>query len=254
MNCAWHIRQLGADVAMVSAVGNDDLGMASLATLNTSGIDCTHVAIRPESTGIVDIMLTNGQPDYTIRENVAWDCIPRPKADFSGELLYFGTLAQRTQKNRATLNALISQPFTHRFFDINLRQEYYSREIICAGLSHATVVKLNEEERASVCSMLQIDDQRELIERFNLHALIVTLGELGAELFTPDQHVTSRAAPVVLVDAVGAGDAFSAVMCVALMNQTSLSEALQKACDVGAYVVQHRGAQVELPQQFSFAS
>ena len=102
--------------------------------------------------------------------------------------------------------------------------------------------------------MLQIDDQRELIVRFNLHALIVTLGELGAELFTPDEHVTARAAPVVLVDAVGAGDAFSAVMCVALMNQMSLSEALQKACDVGAYVVQHRGGQVELPKEFSFAS
>jgi fructokinase len=251
MNCAWHIRQLGATVAMVSAVGDDELGSASLDTLKHAGIDFTHVGVRPESTGIVDIVLNNGQPNYTIRENVAWDYITRPNEPVTGDLLYFGTLAQRSRMNRATLNALLENPFAHRFFDVNLRQTYYSQSTIHDGFAHATVVKMNEEEWTEVRAMLGNDDQHTLIQRFDLHALIITLGDRGAELFTPDEHVTAQSTPVELVDAVGAGDAFSAVFCVALMKAMSFAGSLQRACDVGAYVVQHRGAQVELPEIFA---
>jgi len=252
MNCAWHIRQLGTEVAMVSAVGDDELGSASVDALENAGIECTHVGIRPESTGVVDIELSNGQPRYTIRENVAWDYIPLPKEPLAGELLYFGTLAQRSHWNRNTLNALYALPFAHRFFDVNLRQPYYSHSVIRDGLEQATVVKMNDEEWSAVRAMLDIDDQHALIRHYDLHALIITLGDRGAELFTANDHTTARSAPVKLLDAVGAGDAFSAVCCVALMNAISIAEALQRACDVGAYVVQHRGAQVELPKAFAF--
>ena len=251
-NCAWHIRQLGAKVSMVSAVGDDELGAAAVGTLKNAGVECTHTGIRPESTGVADVVLSNGQPRYTIRENVAWDYIPLPKETFAGDLLYFGSLAQRSDWNRNTLNALFALPFANRFFDVNLRQPYYSHSVIHEGLEQATVVKMNDAEWSTIREMLDIGDQNALIRQYDLHALIITLGDRGAELFTANNHTTARSTPVEPLDAVGAGDAFSAVCCVALMNQMTLAEALQRACDVGAYVVQHRGAQLKLPKTFAF--
>ena len=247
LNCAWYIRQFGLDAGMVSAVGDDEPGKEALSALDSAGIDCRHVCTRPEATGIVDIELRDGEPEYTIRERAAWDHIEEVDGVAVGDLLYYGTLAQRSEINRETLSRLQRHPFNHRYYDVNFRQHYMTPEIVSSSLEQATIVKLNEDEWERVSDMCSLKEKSDLLERFSIDGAIITLGERGAEFYSPNTQMSTSIDAVDVVDAVGAGDAFSAVMCAALIKRYPIEGVLKLACQVGAYVVQHRGAQVNLP-------
>jgi fructokinase len=253
LNCAWHIRQLGIDAGLVSAVGDDEAGQTALSALEAADIDHRHVRVRPEATGLVDIELKDGEPDYTIREGVAWDHIEKTDGVAVGDLLYFGTLSQRTEVNRQTLSNLQRLPFTHRFYDVNFRQHYLTPEIVTTSLTRATTVKLNEDEWEQISSMFDLKEKGELLEQFSLEGVVITLGDRGAEYYSSNTQMSTSSDPVEVVDAVGAGDAFSAVICAALIKRIPVEGVLKLACRVGAYVVQQRGAQVDLPEDLCSA-
>ena len=147
LNFAWNLRQLGFPVAMISAVGRDDLGQQARDFLTRADIDQQWVAARDEPTGTVDVFLQDGQPSYTIRSGVAWDYIETmPPLDQPPDLIYYGTAAQRSPANRPGLEHLLAANPRHRFFDVNLRQDAYAEETVLFGLEAATIVKLNDDE------------------------------------------------------------------------------------------------------------
>lgn len=249
LNVAWYLRQLGVPVAMISAVGRDAFGRSALAALRRAGIDTALVAEREEPTGTVGVSLRDGQPEYEIRESVAWDHIRIPEHTVTGgSLLCYGSIAQRTPENRATLAALFAAGFEHRLFDINLRKGC-SDEVVLASLSKATMVKMNEDEWGTLQRMTGAADAEDFRRRYGLRALVVTRGKAGALLCIPSGCHEYPVKPVNVVDAVGAGDAVSAVLGAALIRSIPLELAMPMACQVGSYVVQHRGAQVKLPAE-----
>ena len=248
LNFAWNLRQFGFAVAMVSAVGGDELGEEVRQFLRRSGIEETWMSDRPEPTGTVDIRLAEGEPEFTVNENVAWNHIELSRElEVQPELIYFGTLAQRTDLNRITLRRLLQFNPRHRFFDINLRQDYYSTDIILEGLRDATILKLNEEEWDVVRRITRQDTPAQMVERFDLEMIALTRGDQGATLYIPDQIFSSQSAPVPVVDTVGAGDAFSGALAAGVMLGADLTQTLEIACAAGAAVVQHPGAQIALP-------
>ena len=249
LNFAWYLRQFGVTVAMVSAIGRDRLGSRVQAALSQADVMQDYVARVNAPTGTVDVKLTNGQPQYIINEGVAWDQITlNALPQRAPQLLYFGTLAQRTAVNRATLNYLLDMAPAHCFFDVNLRQHYYNDEILLQGLRKSSIVKLNEDEWMVLSRAIGEADPLKAAQRFSLQALIVTCGERGASLYSPACEAHASSPRVTVVDAVGAGDAFSATIAAAAIRGYPLEQALQLACDVGAYVVTVRGAQTTLPE------
>jgi fructokinase len=248
LNFAWYLRQFGIRVGMISAVGHDSLGERAQTILRQAHVDQTYVTLANVPTGTVDVSLTNGQPQYVINEGVAWDNITlAAQLPHVPQLLYFGTLAQRTIANRTTLQKLLAMNSQHRFFDINLRQHYYSDEILLESLKKSTLVKLNEDEWTVLSRMTAETDPLQTVQRYGLQALIITRGERGASLYRPIGETHAASPKVTVVDAVGAGDAFSAAMAAAAIRGVPLDRALQVACEVGAFVVTVRGAQTTLP-------
>ena len=250
LNCGWYLRQFGIDVQMVSAMGNDQRGEQAKKLMQEAGIHLELVGRRDEPTGYVTVELSNGEPNYTIHEGVAWDHIEldsseAPKAD----LLYFGSLAQRTEVNRDALKCLLGNGTKHRLFDVNLRQHYYSEEILRDGLEAASLLKCNHEEWEVIKKVACIDRPVELAERFGIQAIVITMGANGAELHLGDQTMQAQSKASKVADTVGAGDAVAAVLGAALVKGRDLREALSSAMEVGAFVVGQRGAQAELPEE-----
>ena len=248
LNFAYYLSQLGISVAMVSAIGNDELGDRALSLLVKAGIDCRWVAESDKPTGVVEVSLIDGQPSYSIIEGVAWDFIPNP-VDIGGELFYLGTLAQRSPGNSKIAHNISHHHFKHVFLDVNLRQHYYSPQIIVSSLSHATFVKMSEDEWPVIAKITATTSLEALITKYSLRGVALTKGAAGAEIITSGNRLVHAGFPAVVVDAVGAGDAFSAVIAAALLKNISLESALEVACRVGAYIVSKAGAQVPLPDE-----
>ena len=250
LNFAWNLRQLGFPVAMVSAVGRDALGRQARDFLREADIAQQWVADRDEPTGTVDVFLQDGQPFYTILSGVAWDFIEnQPRFDRAPDLLYYGTAAQRSTANRPGLEHLLALKPRHRLFDVNLRKDAYTPETVLLGLQAATIVKLNEEEWEEVRRIAGIDAPAAFIEHFGLDCLAITRGEEGAQLHYAETSLHKRLDPVPVIDAVGAGDAFSGVLAAGALLDTDRQQVLDLACTAGAAAVQHPGAHLEMPAE-----
>lgn len=198
-NFAYHVGQFGWKTVVVSAIGNDALGDEILDRL--ADVNLEHKIVRvPYPTGTVQVTLSGeGIPAYEICENVAWDNIP-----WSDELeelakrtkaVCFGSLAQRSAVSRNTILRFLGtmDADTERIYDINLRQSFYSLEVIEESLKRATILKLNDEEIEVVKALLQITGEpqdvcRQLIAKFeSLRMVIVTCGAIGSYVFTADE-------------------------------------------------------------------
>jgi fructokinase len=225
LNFAAHLAKLGAESYLVSALGHDERGEKGMTALRKHGIKPVYIgSVGDAPTGTVTVELEAGQPSYTIHEGVAWDCIRLTEEQLTAiagtdwDCFYFGTLAQRSEINRRTLLSLFSTVRArHRFYDINLRQRYYSREVIDRSLEQATIVKLNNDELDLVAEMFGLDGfgkseehMARLAEQFGLETLIVTHGKDGVSLLSAGKLRQIPVDPVEVADAVGAGDSFSA--------------------------------------------
>ena len=262
-NFAYHVKQFGFNSMAVSAVGNDKLGEETLAALNSKGLDYIMAQV-PYPTGTVQVTLDeDGIPTYDIRENVAWDNIP-----FTPELedlahncraVCFGSLAQRNVVSRETiykfLDAMPTGEGRLRIFDINLRQNFYTKEIIAESLYRCNILKINDEELVAIGRMFGYPglDMRDkcwlLLGKCNLDMLVLTCGTNGSYVFTPG-NVSFQETPLVEVaDTVGAGDSFTGAFCSAILKGMPVAEAHKLAVQVSAYVCTQSGAMPVLPAE-----
>ncbi|GGK57130.1 carbohydrate kinase [Rufibacter glacialis] len=254
LNFAAHAAQCGAETYIFSAVGQDELGTQALEKIEALGVQTTLVQIdHDHPTGTVEVTLQDGQPDYTILQEVAYDYIQPPENPedvwaVTYDVLYFGTLAQRCPSSRETLHHLVQQqPFKHVFYDVNLRKDSYTEEIIRESLPLCTLLKLNEEEVTVLSTLLyglEMEPEafaQKITEQYQTQVVLITAGALGCYLYEQGQFTFSPADPVTAVDAIGAGDAFSAAFVFHYLNGEPATSAAALANKLGGYVASRRG-------------
>ena len=260
-NFAYHVSQFGLNSRVVSAVGDDKLGMEILDNFREKKLNAM-VEIVPYPTGTVQVELdAEGVPCYDIKEGVAWDNIPYTPAleDLAKhtKAVCFGSLAQRSVVSRDTINRFIdAMPAedTLKIFDINLRQGFYTKEILCISFSYCNILKINDEELVTVSRMFGypgIDLQDKcwiLLAKYNLKMLILTCGVNGSYVFTPGNVSFVETPRVEVADTVGAGDSFTAAFVSSILSGLSIGEAHKLAVETSAYVCTQNGAMPVLPQ------
>lgn len=251
-NFAYHAKRLGEDGWAVSAIGNDAFGREIMEIVMEKGLrNLISVTSRP--TGTVQVSLdAKGVPSYTIMEDVAWDNIPftpqMAALASRADAVCFGSLVQRGNSRDSVLRFLRAmRPEALRVFDINLRQHYYSKEVIDESLQLSDILKINDEEIRIVAELFGLggDDTaacRALIERYGLKLVILTRGADGSEVITADEAIPQAVGQVEVVDTVGAGDSFTAAFVVAYLRGDSLADAQRLANETAAYVCSCKGA------------
>ena len=264
-NFAYHVSQFGLESRVVSAVGQDKLGAEILENFRQKQLYGL-IETVPYPTGTVQVELdAEGVPCYDIKEGVAWDNIPYTQAleglASQTRAVCFGSLAQRRIVSRQTihrfLDAMPDDADTLRIFDINLRQGFYTKEILCDSFRRCNILKINDEELVTVSRMFGypgIDLQDKcwiLLAKYNLKMLILTCGVNGSYVFTPG-HVSFVETPKVQVaDTVGAGDSFTAAFVAATLKGLPVAEAHRLAVDTSAYVCTQQGAMPVLPESLT---
>lgn len=252
VNFAYHASQNGAEGWAVSAVGDDDLGHELMSVTGRCGIHAL-VPVVNKPTGTVNVEVKDGQPSYVIREDVAWDYIPLTEEMLSlarrAGAISFGTLAQRSPVSRRTTHALIKAlpEDAYIIFDINLRQNFYTKDLIQESLRLANVLKINDEELVILRGMFGLPENdeascRKLMEEYNLRMLVLTAGSRFSSIYTGDAISTLPTPKVKVVDTVGAGDSFSGSLIASLLTGKSVGEAHRTAVDTAAYVCTCPGA------------
>lgn len=260
-NFAYHVSQFGLNGYAISAIGKDALGDEILQILGNKSLN-THLEKVDFPTGTVQVTLSGkGIPQYEICEGVAWDNIPytdtidalakRTKA------VSFGSLAQRNDVSYNTINQFLDTVPENamKIFDINLRQDFYSRELIDKSLKKCNVLKINDEELIVVADMLKLNNASEieiankLMNIYQLNMLVLTKGIEGSYVFSANETSFLPTPQVEVVDTVGAGDSFTAGLVASLLKGKSIREAHQKAVEVSAFVCTQQGAMPEVPDK-----
>jgi fructokinase len=261
-NFAYHARSLGAEARVVSRVGNDTLGREILAQLEAIGLSSQCISVDlAHPTGTVSVELTaDGQPHYVIREAVAWDHLVADAAAFAAvsdaDAVCFGSLAQRCAPARAAIRTLLAHaPRTAlRIFDVNLRQDFFSKELIERSLEVANVLKLNETELPVLARLLGVrgltDRQQlaELAERFALRLVAYTCGARGSILYDGTRWSEQAGRLVEVKDTVGAGDSLTAAVTMGMLAGRDLETIGERASDIAAYVCSCEGGTPPLPE------
>lgn len=258
-NFAYHAGQFGFHSMVISALGNDALGEQTVQALKHKKLDA-YLPRVSYPTGTVEVSLTEaGIPSYLIREQVAWDYVPfsvqtREWAECCRAVCW-GTLAQRNEVTRQTIYRFLEAVPSDclKLFDMNLRQHYYTKEVVEASMNRCDLLKINDEELACVDNLLGLAETdmesscRRLIKLFGMKWLILTCGTRGSYVFTSDECSFLKTPLVEVCDTVGAGDSFTGSFCAALLKGKSVNEAHRLAVDVSAYVCTRPGAMPDLP-------
>ena len=264
-NFAFHVSQFGLPSCVVSAIGDDTLGNEIIENFTSKGLN-QHIEKVPYPTGTVQVEIDQaGIPQYDIKENVAWDNIP-----YTDELealakrtkaVCFGSLAQRNIVSRTTINkfldAMPKNDDTLIVFDVNLRQGFYNKEILCNSMQKCNILKINDEELVTVSRMFGypgIDLQDKcwiLLGKYNLKMLILTCGINGSYVFTPGNVSFYPTPKVEVADTVGAGDSFTAAFIASIIKGKEIKEAHRLAVETSALVCTKKGAMPILPEEFT---
>ena len=264
-NFAYHVSQFGLTSCVVSAVGADALGKEIQKNLTSKGLNHL-IAEVPYPTGTVQVEIDQaGVPQYEIKENVAWDNIPYTSQLESlakrTQAVCFGSLAQRNVVSRETINRFLdAMPQTEDslvVFDVNLRQGFYNKEILCNSMKRCNILKINDEELVTVSRMFGypgIDLQDKcwiLLGKYNLKMLILTCGINGSYVFTPGNVSFQPTPKVEVADTVGAGDSFTAAFIASVLKGKSVAEAHSIAVRTSAFVCTKDGAMPVLPSDLT---
>lgn len=258
-NFAYRLQQLGGSPKLVSRIGNDDLGKKAVAILKEKNLNLDLLQIDElKPTGTVPVTIdSNGKPDFTILPDVAYDYIQPEdsllKSASSADLIYFGTLIQRSKCTRDALHKILeSAPESALIFsDINLRKECYSKDTVEHSLIACDWLKLNDEEVPIVASMFNVDADptnfsKEIIKKFNLSGCVVTLGEKGALASTLHESVHVPGVKVKIADTIGAGDAFAAGFAWGLLSNSSIQTCAELGNKLGSLVASVPGGMGEI--------
>ncbi|MDE7437238.1 MAG: carbohydrate kinase [Muribaculaceae bacterium] len=261
-NFAYHVSQFGLPGLAVSAVGHDNLGEELTEKFSERGLN-TDISVVEYPTGTVIVEVDEqGVPSYDIKQNVAWDNIP-----FTHELenlakrtraVCFGSLSQRNIVSRETihkfLDAMPDDQDTLKIFDINLRQGFYTPELIEKSMEKCNILKINDEELVLVSRLfgypgIDLKDKCWiLLGKYNLKMLILTCGVNGSYVFTPGHISFVKTPKVEVADTVGAGDSFTAAFTAGILQGLSVEEAHKQAVAVSAFVCTQHGAMPVLPE------
>ena len=261
-NFAYHAQALGGKGYVVSCVGNDELGGEILSVVEGIGLDKQYITIdENHPTGTVTIELDNeGKPNYIIHENVAWDFIPSTSGlmELAAKIdcVCFGSLCQRSEVSRETVRSFLgaTKEKCLRIFDINLRQKFYSKEIVESMLELSNVLKLNDEELPVVTEMLGIEGGQtkalsKLAARYGLRLIAITKGAEGSRLYTTGEDSNCEGVePGKIADTVGAGDSFTAAIAMGLLRGDGLEEINNFANRLASFVCTQNGATPRLPE------
>ena len=237
-NFAYHASGFGLDGIALSAIGRDALGREIEEALSGAGV-----------------------PEYNIVEGVAWDGLEFD-ADFAriaseSSCVCFGTLAQRSPASRKCIQAFLDAmpQDSLKVYDINLRQNYYSEDLIRESVAKSDILKLNDDELVTVAAMFgcadlsPVDACRRLLADGGLRIVILTCGTAGSYVITSDRELFRETPVVDVIDTVGAGDSFTAAFCAALLKGHDLETAHEAAVRVSAFVCTRNGAMPELPEE-----
>lgn len=264
-NFAYHVSQFGLPSCVVSAVGADPLGKEIIENFTSKGLNQLIEEV-PYPTGTVQVEIDPaGVPQYEIKENVAWDNIPYTarleNLAANTKAVCFGSLAQRNVVSRNTTNRFLdAMPDTDDrliVFDVNLRQGFYTKEILCNSMRRCNILKINDEELVTVSRMFGypgIDLQDKcwiLLGKYNLKMLILTCGINGSYVFTPGSVSFQPTPKVEVADTVGAGDSFTAAFISGILKGRSVAEAHSRAVQTSAFVCTKKGAMPELPAELT---
>lgn len=275
-NFAYHVSQFGLNGIAVSAIGKDANGEEIKQILADVPSLKYHLEEVEQPTGTVQVTLSgNGIPQYDICLGVAYDNIPWTPAieeiAKNSRAVCFGSLAQRTMVSRTTIHKFLDtmpQLGTLKVFDINLRQSWYSKEVIEESLQRCNVLKINDEEIIMVANLLDLkpiegvdpqnqllqpvefeDQVRDLLRIYDLQMVVLTCGAYGSYVVTEDS-ISFQATPKVKVaDTVGAGDSFTGSFCAAILAGKPIAEAHKIAVSVSAYVCSQNGAMPQYPDE-----
>ena len=246
LNVAGHLTKLGLNGAILSAVGNDELGKRALNEIEALGLSTDIIATLDYETGKAIITLNGKNAEYEFNDPCAWDNIPLQALPENVTLIYYGTLAQRGNSKNTLKELLNNVQSQHRFFDVNIRKHFYSDEIIKEGVENATILKLNDEEVDIVLDALKIEMRgyrglEELFKEYNLDLILLTKGKEGTMCFK-NKWYRVPCAPVEVVDTVGAGDSLSAGFLASYIKTGDLEKSLLFGSHIADYVVTKRGA------------
>lgn len=264
VNFAYHAGQLGAQSWPVSAVGVDKRGRRAIASLQSHGIATDHIIeVEGVMTGYVMAAVDgDGVASYTFPDNVAWDHLQiAPKTlELAARLdaVCYGSLAQRSARSREAIHRFLGAlpPTALKIFDLNIRQDFYSKNIIHDSLITADILKLNDDELTLMAGLEDLsgaeeEQMRQLMERFDLSLVALTRGAGGSFLMSPDQVSEHPGFTTEVVDTIGAGDSFTAVTAIGVLNGYSLQRINEQAGRVAAYVCSKKGAMVDLPDSLA---
>ncbi len=264
INFAYHVNALGCCGVPITSVGDDEHGRRALAEMSGRGLETSTVSTVPGYvTGYVEVKTDeNGIASYMFPADLAWDHlhVNRQAKEMAARLdgVCFGTLGQRSAAaGRAILSFVDALPQkVLRICDLNLRQHFYSREIIEGSLARADILKLSDEELQVVSSMLSLGGDagamlRELIGRYALDLVILTRGPHGCLLAgSADEAVDLPGIPTQVVDTIGAGDAFTASVAAGVLLGHPLDTVARHANRLAAYVCTRHGAMPPIPAEF----
>lgn len=262
-NFAYHASQFGFDAYTISAVGNDILGDHVFKTFDENGLK--YIIPRVSyPTGTVNVDLNEqGLPTYVFTPNVAWDHLKfTPEIEAAAKdcrAVCFGTLAQRSEESRQTINKFLDATPADclKIFDINLRGNFYTKEIIQESTTHADILKINDEELVRWGRMFDypsLDMKNKcwlILEKYNLKMIVLTCGINGSYVFTPKQKSFQTTPKVEVADTVGAGDSFTGSFTAAILSGMPIKEAHKLAVEVSAYVCTQEGAMPKLPKELT---
>jgi fructokinase len=255
-NVARHLQAFGLPPLLITRTGNDEVREQLLSAMEQYGMDVSGVQSDPSHpSGQVKVHIEGKQHQFEILPDRAYDYIQADTARAISsaarpQLLYFGTLAQRSSVSSQALSALLGID-SLKFLDINLRKPWYDLSTLERSLDSADIVKMNEDELSEVAVMLRLSGKTseecadELIRQFKLERLLVTCGEQGAWQMDKSGkiiHIRGKALENPLVDTVGAGDGFAAVLIAGILNEWPAEMILSRANNFAAAICRIRGA------------
>lgn len=255
-NFACHCAELGASTSLISCIGNDLLGKEGIDFLKNKNVKVSSISTHNSlETGVVNVELDKkGIPSYIIKENVAWDFIPYHEEGIKiikdSDAICFGSLSQRHSISRHSIQSYLSNSASNclKIFDINIRQHYYSHNVLIDSLKAANALKLNDDELILVAKLLNLKGtQKELLkiiqEKFNLKLAIVTCGAKGALILTEKEESFELAPePLEIKSTVGAGDAFTAAAVIGFLQGKPIAKINKHANAVASFVCSHSEA------------
>ncbi len=259
-NVAYHAGQLGAESYIVSAVGKDKLGDEIISRLKEKGINLL-ISTVDKPTGTVKVTLDDkGIPDFVITRDVAWDYIELTieSSNLASQLdaVCFGSLAQRNSVSHNSITKFLKLLPEHalKIFDINLRQNFYNKQLINESLMISNVLKINDDELLIIAKLYgwKGDPEylcRKLLNDYELKLLAYTCGANGSYLFSKDDQSFINTPVVKVKDTVGAGDSFTAALMVSLLNGYTLSECHSLAVVISAFLCENEGAMPEYSKE-----